>query len=472
MTARGLIATSAGGSAAAGWQRDKSKEATTEHTGVRTCCRNILSCRSAFPVCSVVSLLLPAGRGWCKRQNKTAQRGAGMMRALKSARTLQRIMISNLKAYGCLPAVLWLSACAPISPRQPAPVEPPPVPRETAVQAPAVVRLSAVGDIMLGGKGRALLEREGYDYPFRPTLELLRGADITIGNLETPLTERGEPLVDKQYRFRNPPGKVAPALRNAGFDIVSLANNHTLDYGYTGLEDTIEALEAYGIGHHGAGADLAAARRPVVFTLDNGQRVGFLAYSNTFPEEFWAAEGRPGTAFGHEVHVREDVGALAARGIDVIVVSFHWGRERQSALRGYQPLLARAAIDAGADLVIGHHPHILQGVERYKDGLVLYSLGNFTFNSYSPHVHTSAVAEVVFHDGRFHELVMTPLNINNFQVELQPQILSGAQAETVFAELDALSRPLGTGLTYADGRIYLRESEKCITTENTDGRTD
>lgn len=310
----------------------------------------------------------------------------------------------------------------------------------------AAVSIAAVGDIMLGGKAEAFLERKGYDYPFAATAHLLRSADIAIGNLETPLTDRGGPVVDKTYLFRNPPDKVAPALKSAGFDIVNLANNHVLDYGAEGLRDTIDALNRIGIAHVGAGMNLQEARRAVVLTLPNGQTAGFLGYSNTFPEEFWATSALPGTAFGHVEHVQNDVRVLAAQGVDIIVVSFHWGRERQTELRSYQPLLAHAAIDAGADLVIGHHPHILQGVERYKQGLVLYSLGNYTFATFSNSVHTSVVARVDFRGGRFERLTMTPININNFEVELQPSVLDADGAGKVFEELKSLSDPLGTPL--------------------------
>lgn len=317
----------------------------------------------------------------------------------------------------------------------------------------AAVSIAAVGDIMLGGKAEAFLERKGYDYPFASTAHLLKSADIAIGNLETPLTDRGGPMVDKTYLFRNPPDKVAPALKSAGFDIVNLANNHVLDYGVEGLRDTIDSLNRIGIAHVGAGMNLQEARRAAVLTLPNGQTIGFLGYSNTFPEEFWATPALPGTAFGHMEHVQNDVRALVERGIDIIVVSFHWGRERQTELRPYQPLLAHAAIDAGADLVIGHHPHILQGVERYKQGLVLYSLGNYTFATFSNSVHTSAVARVDFRGGRFERLTMTPININNFEVELQPGILDAQGAGNVFEELKSLSDPLGTPLQFQASQI-------------------
>jgi poly-gamma-glutamate capsule biosynthesis protein CapA/YwtB (metallophosphatase superfamily) len=302
-----------------------------------------------------------------------------------------------------------------------------------------LITIAAVGDMMLGGSAQSTMEQQGYDYPFATTRHILEAAHLTIGNLETPLTNQGAPITEKQFLFRNPPEKVAPALKRAGFDIVSLANNHTLDYGAQGLHDTLQALEQNAIRHHGAGINSTEARKPAIFELPNGQKAGFLAYSCTFPEEFWATSNGAGTAFCHEQHVRADVAKLAEQRTDIIVVSFHWGAERAKELRPYQPLLAHAAIDAGADLVIGHHPHILQGVEHYRAGLILYSLGNFTFGSRTLQARTSVVANIAFKDGKFCKLEMTPINVNNFEVDFQPQLLQGEKAEAVHAEIAELS---------------------------------
>jgi gamma-polyglutamate biosynthesis protein CapA len=149
--------------------------------------------------------------------------------------------------------------------------------------------------------------------------------------------------------------------------------------------------------------------------------------------------------------VRADIGKLVAQQVDIIAVSFHWGAERAKELRSYQPLLAHAAIDAGADLVIGHHPHILQGVEHYRDGLILYSLGNFTFGSRTQHARTSVVANIIFKDGKFNKLEMTPISVDNFEVDFQPQLLRGERAEAVYAELVELSAL--TQLEFRNGLI-------------------
>jgi poly-gamma-glutamate capsule biosynthesis protein CapA/YwtB (metallophosphatase superfamily) len=337
-------------------------------------------------------------------------------------------------------------------------VEAPAVQAPVAIPAPTPappkeIRVAAVGDIMLGGTAAPELRKFGYDYPFERTQDILKQAQIVFGNLEGPLTDAGQPATSKQYVFRSPPDKVAPALARAGFNVVSLANNHTLDYGPEGLADTRAALDRAGIGYVGAGRDLAEARQPLYMVAD-GVTVAFLAYSLTFPEEFWAGSDRPGTAFGHERHVRADV-AAAREKADIVVVSFHWGQEGKTELRDYQIQLARAAIDSGASAVLGHHPHILQGVERYRGGVILYSLGNFAFGSFSHTATRSAIALLTFRDKRWRELKMVPLNVKNAEVVFQPRPLAGSEAGQVVEQLQQMSLQRGTVLENHDGSAVL-----------------
>ncbi|WP_096360489.1 CapA family protein [Sulfuricaulis limicola] len=354
-------------------------------------------------------------------------------------------------------------ATPPAVPPEPAPeVVPKAAPSPALIPAPArkaptasavELRIAAVGDIMLGGTAAPEMQKYGYDYPFEQTKDILKQAQIVFGNLEGPLTDGGAAGTAKQYVFRSPPDKVAPALARAGFNVVSLANNHTLDYGAEGLEDTRAALDKAGIRHAGAGRNAAEARQPVYMMAD-GVTVAVLAYSLTFPEEFWAGPDKPGTAFGHEKHVRADV-AAARQTADIVVVSFHWGQEGKTELRDYQTQLAHAAIDAGAAAVLGHHPHILQGVERYKDGVILYSLGNFAFGSFSNTATRSAIALLTFRDRQWRELKMVPLNVKNAEVVFQPRPLVGRDAAEVVGQLQQLSQSLGTTLENRDGVAVL-----------------
>ena len=324
---------------------------------------------------------------------------------------------------------------------------------EPAAKKPSELTIAAVGDIMLGGTATPELEQFGYDYPFEHVREWLTKADVAFGNLEGPLTDRGESATNKQFVFRSPPEKVAGALARAGIRVVSLANNHSMDYGTVGLSDTMRVLDQAGIRYAGAGDSLAAARRPAVIDV-NGTRVAFLAYSLTFPPEFWATPKTPGTPFGHEDHVRADIAAARKRA-DVVIVSFHWGREGTTVLRDYQALLGRAAIDAGASAVLGHHPHILQAVERYRDGVILYSLGNFVFGSYSEQATRSVIAMLTFRDRRLTRVEFVPINVKNAEVVFQPRPLTGADADEVVRTLQGLSSAQGTDLVSRQGMAVL-----------------
>jgi poly-gamma-glutamate synthesis protein (capsule biosynthesis protein) len=347
--------------------------------------------------------------------------------------------------------------CATLAPpvATPQPHASPVAPEATPLQPETArpLKVIAVGDIMLDGTARPVLQANGYDYPFAEVRRFFDGAHIVIGNLEGPLTTRGTPEQDKDYVFRSPPDKAGQALRNAGFTIVSLANNHTLDFGAEGLAQTLEALDTEGLAHGGAGPTLKDARKPVILETA-GLRVALLAYSLTLPEHFYAEANKPGTAFGHEAHVRTDVTA-ARKQADVVLVSFHWGQEGKTTLREYQTRLGHVAIDAGAAAVFGHHPHILQGIEQYKDGVILYSLGNFTFGSYSKQAQVSAVAELTFDGQRVATLRLYPINVNNFEVEFQPKPLSGANAARVVEELRALSAALKTEIVNDAGTALL-----------------
>lgn len=361
----------------------------------------------------------------------------------------------QLKISFALSALLFFNACAtqPTPPQAPipSPIESPVV---TTAPSPAPLKIIAVGDIMLDGTARPVLSENGYDYPFVQMRKFFDGAQVVFGNLEGPLTTRGKPEQEKTYVFRSPPDKVSQALKNAGFNVVSLANNHTLDYGADGLVDTIQALDNVGIAHTGAGANVQEARRPVILTAA-GKRIAILAYSLTLPENFYAGQKTAGTAFGHEAFIRADVEATR-RQADIVLVSFHWGQEGKTSLREYQTRLGRLAIDAGAVAVLGHHPHILQGVERYKDGVILYSLGNFTFGSYSNQAKVSAVAELTFSEERLATLRLYPINVNNFEVVFQPQPLIGAAATPVVDTLRSLSAALKTELVDDNGTALLR----------------
>ena len=220
-----------------------------------------------------------------------------------------------------------------------------------------------------------MMDTYGSAAPYAAVRDLLADADLTIANMEGTFTERGVQQV-KAYTFRTPP-RHAAGLSEAGIDIVSLGNNHTADYGRDGVLDTLAALDAAGVRHAGAGMDELEARTPVL-TEVNGLRIAFLSY-NAILEATFAGPTSAGVAYGSEANVRHDVAYWKARS-DVVIVALHAGTEYTDAPNGTQLAVARAAVESGAALVLGHHPHVLQGWGTYGDGVIVYSLGNFVFD--------------------------------------------------------------------------------------------
>ena len=322
---------------------------------------------------------------------------------------------------------------------------------------PAEMVILATGDIMPAEKALPFIERHGHSYPYGATERLFKKADIVFGNLETPLTEGGKRYENKKFTFKAPI-ETAGALREAGFTHLSLANNHMMDYGMEGLRSTIAALDEAGIEHAGAGMNLQEARTPAVVTV-RGTTVALLAYSNTFPKEFYAGREKGGTAPGYAAFVRRDVGKAAGRW-DVVIVSFHWGGELLDRPKDYQRDLAHAAIDGGARIVLGHHPHVLQGVEFYRDGVIFYSLGNYVFGSYSPSARDSIIARIVMEGERISRVEAVPINVNNFEVHFRPVILKGAEGAAVIAGLSDISEALGSAVLYAGDVGIVRKATK------------
>jgi poly-gamma-glutamate synthesis protein (capsule biosynthesis protein) len=319
-----------------------------------------------------------------------------------------------------------------------------------AEQPPAdTITIAAVGDIMLGHRAEPYLLKDGPGYPFVNVLPVLREAQLVVGNLESPISKRGTAVENKQFTLRVGPVAVE-ALKAAGIGVVTLANNHILDFGPQALQDTLAVLGENGILFSGAGMDLDDARAPAL--IKSGDRtLAFLSYSLTFPLEFYASAGRPGTAPGYKEYVKRDIERLRSQA-DLVIVSFHWGAELMSTAKDYQKDLGRKAIDWGADLVLGHHPHILQELEVYRGRLIAYSLGNFVFGSESDKTNSSIILLCTFKGKSLARIEVVPLDVNNYRVAYQPRVLTGSKADALLDEINAASRKFRTQLTMRDGR--------------------
>jgi len=311
--------------------------------------------------------------------------------------------------------------------------------------------INAVGDIMLAGKWAPLLKSKGYDYPFVGVRKELASSDINFANLESPIAESGHEYTGKKFRFRAEP-QAAKALREAGFNLVTLANNHSMDFGGEALTETLRHLGNNGIALIGAGENLAEARNMALYTIKD-KKIAFLGYSLTQPFNFFAGQNRPGTAPGYEKLVSADI-ASARKQADYVIVSFHWGKEATSTVQAYQRTVAHKAIDAGADVIIGHHPHILQGIERYKNGIIFYSLGNFAFASKSRTADVSAIIRLKLADER-REAEILPLDVLHQRVGFQPQLLTGQRRAAVIEHLNSLSKSFKTEILTREDTYFL-----------------
>jgi poly-gamma-glutamate synthesis protein (capsule biosynthesis protein) len=272
-----------------------------------------------------------------------------------------------------------------------------PTPTLPATPTPSrKVTLMAVGDVMLGRTIGTLIEEEGPSAPFLYTYETLSSADITLGNLECPISTRGT-AVNKTYTFRAPIS-AGESLALAGFDLVSLANNHILDYGTPAFEDTLAVLADNNIQPVGAGMDDTEAYAPIVIEI-NGLKLAFLAFLDVPTTDYdyheWeAGQSKPGVAWAYEEKVRQAI-STAKQGADIVIVLVHNGYEIVQTVSEAQQAFAHLAIDSGAALVIGSHPHVLQRIEAYQDGLIAYSMGNFVFDNFLYPPNYSAILSIV-----------------------------------------------------------------------------
>ena len=314
-------------------------------------------------------------------------------------------------------------ACGSSSANEPAPsstvrreaTQPAPANSPTPTATPSSVTLAAVGDLMLGRSIGDRIEADGPGVVFDEAInDVLSGADITAGNLEMVVSEFGSPQ-PKGYTFRAPLEAVA-VLKAAGFDVVSQANNHAMDFGRLALLDTGENLRASGIEPVGAGADIAAASRATVVER-NGLRIAFVGLVDApaegpgFSRDTWeATASRAGVAWADTASVTNAVHTAAASA-DLVVVMLHFGIEYATEPNATQQRLAHAAIDAGATLVIGSHPHVLQEVEKYGGGLIAYSLGNFVFDGFDGSANETAILEVTLSASGVESWKLVPVDI-------------------------------------------------------------
>lgn len=216
---------------------------------------------------------------------------------------------------------------------------------------------------------------------------------------------------------------------------VWLANNHIMDFGTLALADTLEHLANAGIAWAGAGRESGEAYSPGLLKIRD-KNFMLLGYSNTFPERYWAKRDHPGTAFGSPKAINKWVSRASGSNYGPVITSFHWGAELMTEPKDYQVDLAHLAIDSGAALVLGHHPHVPQPIEVYSGVPILYSLGNFSFGSYSRRTSVGLLAVAVFEpSGYCSSLEVYPLLVNNYEIHFSPRPITGIEGQRIFDPL-------------------------------------
>ena len=330
----------------------------------------------------------------------------------------------------------------------------------TEEESSAGIHLLIVGDMEIN--------RQDPERVFDKVFPDLHKADILFGGLEASLSERGLPLQGKIIMRHSP--QMIQGYLAAGFDVLAFASNHCLDYGLEPFLDTMELLDRHQIRYVGAGKNIDEARRPAIIEK-KGVRVGFLSYLLDVPLGWWAHPTKPGVApirvdplFGPPYVNEEDLESMASDiqklrpQVDILVSSYHWGSSQSRTLTLSQRAVAHAAIDSGADLIIGRHPHILQGIEVYKGKAIFYSLGNFVLDHahpmFLPTVKESILIKCLIVKKIILRLSFSPVILGD---DGKPDILTekDKRCKNIFDTMQKLATKLNTRLNFSGNEATL-----------------
>ena len=340
-----------------------------------------------------------------------------------------------------------------------------PPPREIDLAGDGGGRASVLflGDFAPTDAALSFIEEHGWGYPYSATRGLLAEHDAVIANLEAPVTESDEPFpVPKRWVYKVHPDALV-AIREAGIDAVTLANNHAYDYGRRGLADTLRHLDAAGLAHLGAALSEAEARRGLVVRTDGGRlgvlstmqnrfhwRMYMMAFALDTPFRTWPGVARLGYA-----DLAEDIARLE-RVADAVVVAVHWG-ENYTPIRADQERLARACVDLGADVVVGHHPHWAQPVALVDGRPVIYSLGNYAFGTIgNRRMRFGMGAALHLEAGSVRAVELIPLLTQNRIVDYRTRLPRGRRLDRFFRELVGPSAERGAEIERRGNRGWLR----------------
>lgn len=326
---------------------------------------------------------------------------------------------------------------------------PSPAASPTPTVAPSF-SMTAGGDV-IGGFGVSGVVASMGSSLFKNVAPSFEKSDFGFVNLESPLTTGGDAQGWKDVVIKGNPD-MAPAMAKSGINVVTMANNHAGDMGDSGLLDSIKYCEKNDIAVVGAGKDIKQAMAGKVLETDDGVRVAFLGFTDVLPVGYPATSSSPGVAPG-----RADIGAVkqaikaAKKKADFVVVGWHWNFEYKRAPTYLETSQGKAAIDAGADIVIAHHPHLLDGMEAYHGGLIVYSLGNLVFSGFSGETAETVLVRAKVSEDRL-DAQLIPVVGGGSGV---PSLAKGAQAESILQRVKGFSAALDTNVKIADGKGYV-----------------
>lgn len=303
---------------------------------------------------------------------------------------------------------------------------------------------------MLGRGITQEIKAKGIQYLFANISSFIKSYDIAFANLECPLSDRGK-AVGNLYSFRADP-KYADGLKNSGFTLFSLANNHIFDYGKDALMDTITNLNKNSLDIAGAGLNQNEARAPKLIKK-NDLTFAFFAFVVDVPfGGIVNFDNTPAPAQASINEITEEIKKIRPS-VDFIIVSFHWGLEYASHPTEKQKELAHKSIDAGADLILGHHPHVLQGIEKYHDKYIFYSLGNFVFDQHQYNTKQSIIVECIFEEHTISSINIYPVTITHFRPDF------ASNPALIGDKIKALSRDFNITIKDSDNSFMLDQNK-------------
>ena len=300
------------------------------------------------------------------------------------------------------------------------------------------VILIAVGDIMLGRRVGERLKSEAPGFSFVQCQHILSSGHVLFGNLETVFSSRGSSLLKQGPNLRSDPSRMLD-LKEAGFSLLNLVNNHCMDYGEEALFDTLELLEKNGLHYVGAGKTIEEVEQPQILER-NGMKMAFVGFADR--EESFASRVKPGAAEIKVGRIEKIIRNIKSE-VDIIVISLHTGVEFSPFPSPENVKTARTLIDCGAHLILGHHPHVYQGIEVYKHGLISYSLGNFIFD-YDTQIRTGGtnkgfILKIRINRDRVRAFKIIPFGLTE---HYQVKILDNAERDKFLRTLNQLSLTL------------------------------